>query len=377
MIIGDLVENLKTVFMTHNESVNTYTIRNLLNKIFPGKTCIDVLYTENTDKLFFGVMINPTITPQELVDILFSDKDLEINRYSVELDSKLFSVGLEVDEVVAYLLYEISSMIYTSAPLWEVRSIIDLYIANKDDIVSIKDSIDYSQILIFAIKDALLKVSSSMYKEDLDTIESNELINSADLTNSLMSALVKMRTSVFGIGATVKEPNLVLIQWAFNLYRDVKHNGNTALETLKEAIQFTASRLLIAETKKTIESLQRIGSDITNESARIIKEAKAGGLFNNLKRNGLRSIEDDLYEFSIRVKNATDEEEAYYALRQINTRINLLEEYIYNTDGLSEAEIQRWRDVANKFRELREQLSRKKIIDKKQYGLFFNYEELD
>lgn len=381
MVISDLIGKLNAIFTAYNiegdNTINTTAIRDTLNKIFPGKTCVEVLYTRNTDKMFFGVMINPTITPTDLTNLLFSDENMEISRYFVELDSKLFSVGLEASEITAYLLNEISSMILTPAPLWEVRSIIDVYIASKDDVISIKDSVNYSQILIFAIKDALLKVSSTMYQQDLDAIESNNFIKDADLHDLLMTALVKIRTSVFGIRATVKEPNLTLIRWAFDLYRDVKHNGAMALETLKDAMQFTGSQLLVGETQKTIESLQRIGSEIVIEATRIMKEAKAGGLFNNLKRNGLRAIEDDLYEYSMRVKNAETEEDAYYALRQINTRINLLEEYIYSTEGLSEAEIKRWRDVANRFRELREQLSRKKIIDKRQYGLFFNYDELD
>jgi hypothetical protein len=359
-------------------TVDTKVIRDTLNKIFPTKTCVDVMYTENTDKMFFGIMINPTLTPNDLVDILFSDKEMEINRYMLEIDSKLFSAGLEASEISAYLLHEVSSLVLGPGPINEVRSIIDLYIANEDEAISIKDSVNYSQILIFAIKDALIKITSSTYKEDVDDILSNEFINSANLRDSLMSALIKARSSVFGIGSTVKDPNLVLIKWAFNLYRDVKHNGPSAIETLKEAMGFTGSKLLKAETDRTIKSLQRINTDVMIESARIMREAKSGGsLFGNIKKNGLRAIEDDLYEYTIRVKNAETEEDAYYALRQINSRINLLEDYIYNTEGLSEAEIKKWREVALRYRDLREQLSRKKIVDKRQYGLFFNYDALD
>jgi hypothetical protein len=381
-IVGELVrDKLNAAFAASTSgdtvTVDTKSIRNILNELFPNRTCYDVVYTENTDKVFFGVMINPTITPEDLINILFKDDDIVINRYSVEIDSKLLSIGLTAEELSAYVLNEVSSMINNAAPINEVRSIIDLYIADEDENISIKDSVNYSQILIFAIKDALSKITSSMYKEDVEDVLSNQFINSADLRDSLMTALMKVRTSVFGIGSTVKEPNLVLIKWAFGVYKDVKHNGPSAIDTLKDAMQLTGSKLLAAETKKTIESLQRIDSDIVIESAKILREAKSGGLFNNLKRNGLRAIEDDLYEFTIRVKNADTEEEAFYALRQINTRINLLEEYIYSTDGLSEAEVKRWRDLAMRYRELREILSKKKIIDRRQYGLFFNYDELD
>lgn len=382
-IITDLVHNINSIFASFKvpseteNFLNVIGIRDNLNKIFSGKTCVDVIFTKNTDKMFFGVNINPTMSAGDLLDVLFSDEEMNINRYTVEIDSKLFDIGLEASEITAYILFEISSLIDSSAPIWEVRAIIDHYIASKDDVISIKESVNYSQILIFAIKDALSKVSSIKYKDN-DGILSNEFINNNDMRDSLVTGLNKIRSSVFGVGTGVKEPDLILLSWAFEIYKDARMNATSAIDTLEQSKQFTGSKLLIAEIDKTIKSLQRVNLDVTTESTRIIREAKSNGsLFANLKRNGLRALEDDLYEFKIRVKNAETEEDAYYALRQINTRINLLEEYIYTTEGLPEYEIERWREVARKYRELREELGRKKIGNKKSYGLFFDYDKLD
>ena len=66
-----------------------------------------------------------------------------------------------------------------------------------------------------------------------------------------------------------------------------------------------------------------------------------------------------------------------YILRQINTRINILEDYIYNTPNLSEQEISRWRSVIDDFRALRIELSKKKVSNKPQYGIFVDYNKLD
>ena len=92
--------------------------------------------------------------------------------------------------------------------------------------------------------------------------------------------------------------------------------------------------------------------------------------------NGLRGIEDDLYEYKIRFKNCETEEEAMYILRQINTRISILEDYLYNTE-VSPAEAARWRSVIDSYRSLRDELGRKKISNKKQYGICVDYDALD
>lgn len=55
----------------------------------------------------------------------------------------------------------------------------------------------------------------------------------------------------------------------------------------------------------------------------------------------------------------------------------MLEDYLYNEQDLSEADYDRWRNVINNYRALREELSTKKIVNKKNYGLFFDYDQLD
>lgn len=359
-----------------SSSLDTNAIKEILNKIFPNAVCNDVLYTLNNDNMFFGVVVNPALSDNDMMNILFNDDPRTITKYSVEIDSKLFDIGLSAEEISSYIIYEVSAMVSYISPVSELRAIIDNYLSNEDDYIAIKDSVKYISLIIFAMKDALRKIASSIYKEDTDEILSDSVINSLEIKDYLMSALIKVRSSIFGIGSTVKEPNLVLIKWAFDMYKDMKHNKRSVIETLSEALISTGSYLIKSDIKRTINKLQRVEDELEITAEQVIREAKSGGLFTNLKRNGLRAIEDDLYEFTIRVKNADTEEDAYYALRQINTRINLLEEYIATT-ALSEAEEKHWRDVAIKFRELRTVLSNKKIVDRKSYGLFFNYDELD
>ena len=236
----DLINDLKTIFTAYIGSIDTgeesslevNKIRDILQKIFTGKTCVEVLFTRNTDKMFFGVHVSPTILADDFLSILFGDDDYVVNRYSVEIDSKIFDVGMDADEIVAYLLYEVSAMVMTASPAWEVRQLIDYHLANEDDVINIKQSVNFSQILILAIKDAMVKVSSIRYR-DTDGILSNSFINNEELRDSLISGVNKIRSSVFGVGTGVEEPKLVLLAWAFDIYQDARHNANATRETLE------------------------------------------------------------------------------------------------------------------------------------------------
>lgn len=348
--------------------LDTEAIRSILNKEFKDTNCTELIFTQNTDKMFFGVQIIPfiaTINPW-----LFEDEIKSLKEYKLEIDSKLFSVGLSPEEIAAYVLHEVSSM-FDPSTAYEVRGIIDKYQAYKDDCIRITDAYIGRDILKFAIKDTLSKVSSIKYKTQGE-IESNPYTK--DFVDFLISGLNKINTSVFGIGGSVREPNLVILQWAFNVYCDINHNAMAAKDVLIKAGQTTGSELVKEDIKKTIDNLGKEDNRCCWEST--FNEA-GKGLFANLKRNGLRSIEDDLYEFTIRVNNAEVEEDAYFALKQINTRINMLEEYLYTNPNLPESEVRRWRDVANRYRELRAILTNKKIGNKKQYGIFFDYDKLD
>lgn len=378
------IDNLYTALTIDNavdgseRSLNTTKIREALNLIFPNNYCTEVIYTKNTDKLMFGIYVNPVISPNDTISILTDDEPIIIKNYSVEIDSKLFDIGLTLDELIAYMLFDISNMVLYQNHINNIRQVINVYQMEANTSIIFTAVANRVKIFVFAIKDAMIKFSSLKYADN-DSILSNPFINSDDdLRDSLIDAQNKIRSSVFGLGSAVKEPQLTLLQWALDLYINFDTRFNTALETLKQSKSFTASKLLKSEIDKAINSMMRMSSLVATESASIINEAKnRGSLFANLKRNGLRAIEDDLYEYRIRAKNAESEEEAWYALKQINTRINMLEDYLYNEQDLSEADYDRWRNVINSYRALREELSTKKIVNKKNYGLFFDYDQLD
>ena len=75
-------------------------------------------------------------------------------------------------------------------------------------------------------------------------------------------------------------------------------------------------------------------------------------------------------------RNADTADEAMYALRQINARLAILEDYIRNNE-LDEIEKQRWTELYIKYRQIRDDLAKKKIYNKRNYGVFFDYNQLD
>lgn len=360
-------------------------IKNCLNEIFNSKLmCTDVLYSFNTDKEYFGIMVNPLLTSLDAMNILATEDQVFINKYQVEIDSKLFDLGLTSDELTASLLYEISSMLLNDGTIKEVRALIDLHILAEEDVIRLRDSANYSQLIIYGIKDTMYKVSSMMFKDEVDDLLANPFIMEADLDKSLLTAQDKIVNDVYGLSDSVRTPKTIILKWVFMIYKDMKHNSTIAKETLSEAKQFTASLLLKQEIDKTIIAIERIDAQTLIESVSITKffESKClyslneGSIFKSLKKTGLRSIEDEYYELAVRVKSMETEDDAIFILRAINTRLSILEDYLYSEE-LSEPERKRWTAVANNYRALREQITKSKIFKQKSYGLFFDYNQLD
>ena len=362
--------------------INLDDIKECLNNIFKDNSCTDVLFTNNTDKPFFGIHINPLISSTDAITIIATDEKVKICKYQIEFDSKLFSLDLSVEEIIAYILFEISSMMNSDKSINDVRALFDLYALSNDDILNLRDSVNYSQLIIYALKDTLYKVSSLLFKDSEEELTDNLIMN-ANLLDSLISARAKITSSSFGSDDSLRSPKTVILQWMFTIYKDMRHNSGVVRDTLSDAKSFTGSKLEIKEIDRTIQAIDQIDRTIAFESVNKFFEKKSMfvlneiSIFKSLKNNGLRSIEDSLWEYKLLIKNCETEEDAMYILHGISTRLSILRDYIYNTPDLPEAERKHWEAVIAEYYSLREQLAKKRIVNKKQYGLFFYYDQLD
>ena len=374
---SDLKYIAETTMDTYSlNSVENY-IKEILNKIFfdEKKECISVITTNNTDKVLFGVNVNPTITDTDLMNILFdTDVSLELKRYNLEIDLTICSKLSEV-EIAAYIMEEVYCTM-SKLTLENVRAVIDILLADEDEAIDIRQSVNFSQILIFGIKDTIKKISSLIYKP-IENLGNNNYALSANTKDNLIICATKLKSCIFGDTGVNNCPKLGVLNWSLMVYKDIKTNYRMMEDMLNQSLQLTGSELDKKEIEKTIKCFKRALSEVVVENAmQYMNESKGFSLFKSLKQNGLRSIEDDLYEFKIRLKNAETEEDAIYILRQINTRISILEDYITNTE-LSESEERRWQSVIDAYRTLRIELSKKKIGYKKSYGVFVDYDKFD
>ena len=393
--LAEKVEKLESVFVNilylkpedrvvAPNMTNLADLRTIINSIFDENKCLDVLYTLNTDKQFFGIRINPAMSASDATVILSTDEKVRLVNYQIEFDSKLFDIGLTGEELVAITIYEIASMMDNTEIFDNLRALIDCNVVTNDDVISIRDSVNYAQLIIFAIKDTMYKLSSMIFKDEPEDLLANPATAATETGESLLSAREKIISSISGLGDTFRTPKPVILEWMFLMYRDMKINSGIISDTLNDAKAFTASRLEIAEIDKTLAAINRIDSSII-ESKNIdlnhffekkhLSSLNEISLFRSLKKNGLRGIENELYEYTMRVKNCTDPDDAYLVTNGINNRLGVLEDYSYS-EQLTYSDRRHWEEVAQAYRDLRVVLSKKKL-EGKQYGLFFDYNKLD
>ena len=77
----------------------------------------------------------------------------------------------------------------------------------------------------------------------------------------------------------------------------------------------------------------------------------------------------------MRINNVEDEMDALQILREINNRMAALDGFLVSP-SISSSDRKKYLELYNAYYALREQLSKKKIWKKANYGLFYNYNDL-
>lgn len=345
-------------------------LKNELNRFFKDSTCKDVIYTNNTDKMFFGMSVMPIVDGDQAVSILQSDKPERFNAYYLEIDSKLFNpiLNLTSDELVAILLHEVGHVINNPEPIEQVRTAIDVYLAKNRESLVISDSIHYREILAFGIKNSIRKLTS-MFEYENDEIIADEFAVMCGFGPDLETAYSKIIKNSGRLNRDVSN-KLAVMQWTLRLYKNIKIERIGAIKILNRGKTMTASKLEIREMENVIRRLNRIDDDALLESS-ILEFKGINDIVRNMKVKGMRDLEDDLYEYNMRINSIEDEDTALVLLRQINLRLSIIDDYIA-TEKLSEGENDRWNNLREKYHILRDNIAKKKI-SKKVYGLWVQY----
>lgn len=372
--IENLISDIGKLRDLTNSKEDVESIRQDLNYILPTGKCKEVIYTNNVDKLPFGCIVLPTLADININAFLITGDEVTIKEYKCEIDSKMFDYGLTDEEIAQILLFNIFHLISGTRPCEVVREYIDNFFCDENTQLVIRDSVQYKTILSFGIADALCKITSCLYLPD--DIDEDAYLESLDFEyGSFKSAIDKLYNEIPGCeNEATRAPNLSMLNWSLRLYSNVDNERPAALHLLRKAKDITASNLYIKRIDAIINSLNRIDTDAYVTEAVNSALNEKGGLLAYLKYTGLRDLENDLYEFQIRAKNAEGEQEVMYALKQINARLTILADYI--RENRDDPDIDHWIEVKAEYEELRDILAKKRL-HKRSYGIFVDYDALD
>ena len=379
--ISDIEESLRVYKMnlsnTDEENI-TKDIKEDLNKLFrnndsSGSTpsCEAVIITKNTDKQFFGLNVYPIFfNDNNMIAniILDPDKDFIVNKYYLEIDSKLFNV-LSNYEIAVCILYDITALCTDNVPMKRVRDLVNMYLVNKREVIRPSEYAAYKDIFNFGIRDAMQKVTS-MFNIGDAAVGANQFINdiSDGNSSSLNNILSEIRTKLKNNGMisfNEYETPIVVLSYILNLYNNMKNNKRTARKELINILPSISSQLRKREVENLIKRLEMIDDNMINEGF-------IGKALNSFKVSGLKGYENDYYELKFEANNVEDDDQALLLIARINSRMSVIADYLSTEEDIPTSQRVRWTKLLNDYNALRNQLASEKLRRNKT-RLYVNY----
>lgn len=349
-----------------------------LNKFFKDSECKEVLYTNNTDKMFFGAKVIAMIDADDIYEYLVEEEPERISKYIIELDSHLFDpiLDLSEEELLAIIIHEVGHIVGDTEPMENARNALNAYLASNKTHIKISQSIHYKEILAYGLKDYLSKTRSMFYTSNASEIYADEFARAYGLGEALGSAYDKITKNNIKLYENSEISKFITFGWTLSIYANMKIRRVGAIRTLMRAKQLTGSKLEIMEMDNVIRRIKRIDDDMilestgSNDSLRLKIKAK----MKKARINNLRTIDGTFFELNMQIRNVEDENDALYLMRQINNSIAIIEEYRSNED-LDEFERKKWDDALKRFIQLRENLS-STVTYKNNYAMIIQYPDI-
>ena len=359
---------IKTAY-SKNSKVSNILLNDLkssINKFFKDGVCKNVILTDN-DKMFFGMCVMPVVRMTDLEKILYSDEPFRIKEYYIEIDSKLLNPTLDLneDELTAITLHEIGHLINTSVPIEKVRKSLDVYMMETNDNLTKSKLEKTGELILFAIKDSVRKVTSMFENQNKEEILADEFVIRCGYGEYLLSALRKIERNALLINKDV--PNkFVVLTWVLRLYANFNERKVAALHTLKKVKKTTSSKLVANEIDFITNTLTKTPVTEAEETREISRKNY------KFKYDILRKYEDNYYEYALRLKSANVEEDALRLLREMNSRISVIEEFLDEVE-LTDPDRKRFTKLYNNYLELRDALGKKNIVKDRHLELWVEY----
>lgn len=340
-----------------HSSSNLLKLKKELNSFFLDSACKQVLYTINTDKLFFGMRVYVHISKSNSINLIESDKEHVFTEYSVEIDSKLYDpmLGLTDKELTAILLHEIGHIVYDSGNMESIKANIDMYFANNDVYLPRNDT-SYKELLAYAIKDSVIKNASLFAKIGNEELVADAYVAGCGYGIYLESAFKKILSNNLYINKSVNN-KFVTLAWVLQVATNIGTTRLPAIKTLNKAKQLTASELEKREIENAIRNLNKL--DIQENVFGNIK-TRFDNKIEAFKLKGIRNIKNDIYELNLRLRSAESESDLLYVIRTCNTNINILQDYL--TEDITEEERQSAADAMMELYKIRDKAAKEKGI---------------
>ena len=350
----------------------TDNLRKELDKFFKDAKCKEVIYTVNTDKQFFGIKVFASFDKWYIYDALMSDNPYKIEEYSVEIDSKLLTGsinGLDEKEATALLIKEVNAVIGDNTSIQKARDYLAMYLALNKTTLKISNHANYRDILSFGVKDYMSKCNSITYMLKEDMVLEDELSRAYGIHEYLESAFNKICLMK---PYEDNEQNIgIVFSWILRLYGSVANRRIGSIKTLKTCKELTGSRLEKREFDNLIKSVERLDdSSLLQESLGPI-----GAKMLKMRIKTIKSMDDDYYEIAMQVRNVEDEDDALYIIRQINSRMSILSDYI-DEGKLPEKDKQNCMKIYDKYNKLRDELARTQTYKRSTTAIYVNYPEI-
>lgn len=355
-----IIETLVFNMNDHHSSSDLSKLKNELNKFFVKARCKEVLYTVNTDKLFFGMRVYPAFDGNKAMEILGDHKSSIFEEYYIEFDSKLFDpmLGLNKREKTAILLHEIGHIVYDTETIDEVKRQIDMYFAKSGDYVDINAPKGYRELIGYALKDSIMKVGSLFSKFGNTEIIADSFVAACGYGPDLESAMRKIITSNTYINKDVDD-RFITLSWVLRLRSEFSIRRIPAIKTLNKAKALTGSKLEQREIAYANNILNHSDLGINEGFIEDIR-TRFSKKFNEFKQKGIRSIKNDIYELNLRLRTSESAEDLMFIIRQTNTDISILHDYL--TENISDEERKSVLDTLQELYDIRQRAAKEQNV---------------
>ena len=353
-----------------------------LDKFFTDSKCLRVIYTPNTDRMFFGVYVFPKISGEDVVNILFNNNSFRVKEYWIELDSRLFTglMMLNPKEITALIMHDVAHMVNNSSPASVVKREIDKYLVDSNEVLKVSSSVHYRGILAYGFADAMRKYTTIF---ELDSYEPDDIIDEfmqyAGFSQDIYSAFYKINQMWGNYNREVKN-KFITLSWVLRIYKDLRHNRIPALEGIKRCIELSPSQIEQKELKNMGLRLERIDDDSLLEAAtaevddeKLLKEVRktaATDKTRNLyaQHNLFDCIDDDTDNMVLKLNDQSynNPDGLYDLLHNMNTKMAFIQDYIDTAKSdMSKIEFNQWKQMFRKLDSMRKNLAKGRLFTKR------------